>query len=116
MSRDGDGGLPAQDAEGGGEPFSSSSTTSDGDSDDEDEEEDDGGVFTRGDCLRFQLTFGVGPLGLAVADTKAGKGVYVHDFAQVPTRSGPVSTAVELSGGSNWRVYLRSICLQFPGP
>lgn len=64
----------------------------------EDEDEDDGGVFTAGDCLRFQLTFGAGPLGLVLANTKAGRGVYVQDFAKVPTRHGPVATAAELSG------------------
>lgn len=63
----------------------------------EDEDESDG-VFTPGDCLRFQLTFGVGPLGLVVADTKANKGVYVQDFAKVQTKHGPIATATELSG------------------
>ena len=31
-------------------------------------------VFTHGECLSFHLSFGTGPIGLVVADTKAGKG------------------------------------------
>lgn len=64
----------------------------------ETEEEEWDSIFTPGDCLRFQLTFGEGPVGLKLAGTKAEKGVYVHDFTQIQTKSGPVATAAELSG------------------
>lgn len=65
-------------------------------------------MFTRGDCLRFQLTFGAGPLGLVLADTKAGKGAYVQNFAKVQSKSGPVAPAVELSGAL--RLWLLFCC------
>jgi hypothetical protein len=91
LSRDG-GGLPPSTAEGG-----EASSNSDGEPDEEEEDDDD--IFTRGASVLYQLTFGVGPLGLLLADTKAGKGVYVRDFSKVQTKSGgPVATAVELSG------------------
>ena len=54
--------------------------------------------FTHGECLTFQVSFGPGPLGFVVADTKAGKGVFLEDFVKIPTKNGPVATAVELSG------------------
>ena len=57
-----------------------------------------GGGFTHGECLSFQLSFGPGPLGLVLADTKAGKGACIECFQQIPSRNGPVATAAELSG------------------
>lgn len=75
-----------------------SASSSDGKYGKQVEEDEEYSIFTPGDCLRFQLTFGEGPAGLKLADTKAGKGVYVHDFTQIQTKSGPVATAAELSG------------------
>lgn len=46
----------------------------DGDDDGKEKEEEEDGIFTHGDRLAFQLTFGAGPIGIVVADTRAGKG------------------------------------------
>lgn len=54
--------------------------------------------FTHGQSLSFQVSFGTGPMGLVVADTKAGKGTFIESFLQIPSKNGLVPTAVELSG------------------
>jgi hypothetical protein len=54
--------------------------------------------FTHGQSLSFQVSFGPGPMGLVVADTKAGKGTFIESFLQIPSKNGLVPTAVELSG------------------
>lgn len=85
----------------------------DKDEDDEEDQEEDkceaaeeskrGGAGSTADfiheqILSFQVSFGHGPTGLVVADTKAGKGTFVESFLQIPTKNGLVSTAIELSG------------------
>lgn len=54
--------------------------------------------FTHGQSLSFQVSFGPGPMGLVIADTKAGKGTFIESFLQIPNKNGLVPTAVELSG------------------
>ena len=56
------------------------------------------GGFSHGQSLSFQVSFGQGPTGLVVADTKAGKGAFVESFLQIPTKNGLVPAAIKLSG------------------